>query len=80
MNIIMGVMQEFYLISELEVNKSKTQLMVTGCDMVHVGMVINNIEVVEKVTLLGIEIDRRVIRIGTNWEKCIGKITRLCNF
>jgi hypothetical protein len=80
MNTIMGVMQEFYLISGLEVNKSKTQLMVTGCDMIQVGMVINNIEVVEKVTLLGIEIDRRLTRIESNWEKCIGKITRLCNF
>ncbi len=76
----MDVMRDFYRISGLEVNKSKTQLMVTGCDMVQVGTVINNIEVVEKVTLLGIEIDRKITRIDTNWEKCLGKITRLCNF
>jgi hypothetical protein len=80
MDVIMDVMRDFYRISGLEVNKSKTQLMVTGCDMVQAGTVIDNIEVVEKVTLLGIEIDRKITRIDTNWEKCLGKITRLCNF
>jgi hypothetical protein len=80
MGVIMETMQNFYNISGLELNKSKTQLMVTGNDVVQVGTVIENIEVVDKVTLLGIQIDRRLAHIDENWEKCLGKMNRLCNF
>jgi hypothetical protein len=69
MGVIMNTMQDFYNISGLELNKSKTQLMITGSEEVQVGTVIKNIEVVDKVTLLGIQIDRRLAHIEENWEK-----------
>jgi len=54
--------------------------MITGTDTVLVGSKIEDIEVVNTVTLLGIELDRKLEGLERNWEKCISKIIRLSNF
>jgi len=80
MRLIKEILTEFYYISGLEINKKKTQLMVTGTENGYTGEVIEGISVVDCVTLLGVDIDRKLLRLGENWEKCIGKITRMSNF
>ncbi len=77
---IMGIMEQFRLCSGLELNKSKTQLMVVGMDRILVGEKILEIEVVGSVKVLGLKIDRRLEELGQNWEEVIRKLEKLCNF
>ncbi len=58
-DIILKLLREFEQVSGLVINIGKTQLMVTGCDVWPTGMRIHEIEVVDKVTILGITIDRK---------------------
>jgi len=77
---IMGIMEQFRLCSGLELNKSKTQLMVVGMDRILVGEKILEIEVVGSVKVLGLKIDRKLEELGQNWEEVIRKLEKLCNF
>ncbi len=78
--IILGVMEEFYRMSGLALNKGKTQLMVAGCEEWQIGINIHGITVVDKVCVLGVEIDRKLSRLNENWEKVIEKMRRYCIF
>jgi hypothetical protein len=51
--------------------------MISGSDVWPTGMSIHNIEVVGKVTILGITIDRKLEKLDENWDKAIGKMQRL---
>ncbi len=63
------VLEDFTAVTGLEVNKGKTQLMVTGGENWGIGGSVEGIRIVETVTLLGIKIDRKL----ENWIK-IGRI------
>jgi hypothetical protein len=78
--IILGVMEDFYRMSGLALNKGKTQLMVAGCEDWQIGINIHGITVVDKVCVLGVEIDRKLSRLNENWEKVIEKMRRYCIF
>jgi hypothetical protein len=74
---IIQVLQEFEAVSGLAINIGKTQLMVVGNDDWVVGGRVHGIEIVEKVTILGIVIDRKLDNLNSNWEKSITKMQRL---
>ncbi len=57
--------------SELALNKGKTQLSVAGCDDWPVGIMILGITIVDKVCVLGVEIDRKLDRINENWDNVL---------
>jgi hypothetical protein len=76
-DIILKLLREFEQVSGLVINIGKTQLMVTGSDVWPTGMRIHEIEVVDKVTILGITIDRKLEKLDENWDKAIGKMQRL---
>jgi hypothetical protein len=78
--IILGVMEDFYRMSGLALNKGKTQLMVAGCEDWQIGINVHGITVVDKVCVLGVEIDRKLSRLNENWEKVIEKMRRYCIF
>jgi len=80
MGKIMEIMESFKLTSGLELNKSKTQLMVVGSDRILVGEQVVEIEVVDCVKILGIKIDRKLTQLEDNWATAIGKMERLINF
>jgi exonuclease III len=80
MGLIMEVMNQFKLCSGLELNKSKTQLMVVGTDRVGTGTMIMEVEVVGFVKILGLKIDRKLCELGKNWDDVIRKLEKLCNF
>jgi hypothetical protein len=73
----LGVLGEFESVSGLSINIGKTQLMVTGSDLWVPGTRIHGVEVVEKVTILGITIDRKLEKLDDNWDIAIGKMQRL---
>ncbi len=75
--IILMVLGEFELVSGLSINIGKTQLMVTGSDEWAPGMRIHGVKVVDKVTILGITIDRKLEKLDDNWDTAIGKMERL---
>ena len=79
-NAIMKVLTDFEAVSGLSINKRKTQLMACGGDTWGIGTDISGITIVEKVNILGIEIDRKLETLENNWTKCISKVTRLCNY
>ncbi len=72
--IILRLLREFELVSGLAINIGKTQLMISGSDVWPTGMSIHDIEVVDKVTILGITIDRKLEKLDENWDKAIGKM------
>jgi hypothetical protein len=74
---ILTLLREFEQASGLMINIGKTQLMITGCDVWLTGARIHDIEVVDKVTILGITIDRKLEKLNENWDKAIGKMQRL---
>ena len=77
---ILLIMENFKNISGLELNAKKTQLMVVGSENYNVGDLICGIEVVDKVKILGISIDRKLKDLDANWEGVLAKISRLINF
>jgi hypothetical protein len=64
----------------LALNKGKTQLMVAGCDDWQIGINVHGITVVDKVCVLGVEIDHKFNRLNENWDKVIKKMRRYCIF
>ncbi len=77
---ILEMLRDFERVSGLEINISKTQLMVTGSNEWDVGTKIHGIDIVDKVTILGIDIDRNLTNLEINWEKAILKMQRLCGY
>ena len=55
---IIDILGEFALVSGLQINVGKTQLMVTGGDGERIGSEIYGIMVVDKIGILGVEICR----------------------
>jgi hypothetical protein len=54
--------------------------MVTGNDEWAVGTKVMDIEIVERVNILGITIDRKIEELDVNWEKAIPKMRRLTGY
>ncbi len=84
MDTVMRLLNQFSEMSGLEVNKGKTQLMVGGVDDWQEGQQVCGVTIVNKVRLLGIEIDRKLERLDENWNDVISRMRRLsgywCNF
>jgi hypothetical protein len=59
---------------------NKTQLMVVGSDNWATGEKVHGIEIVDKVTILGITIDRKLDKLNDNWEQAIIKMQRLSGY
>jgi hypothetical protein len=79
-NIILDVMENFYRVSGLQLNRNKTQLMITGRDLQIENNLVGGIEVVEKVNILGLIIDRKLENLDSNWHKVISKMRKLCGY
>jgi hypothetical protein len=77
---IVSVLAEFTAVTGLEINKDKTQLMVAGSDNWQIGQRIDDIVIVNYITLLGVQIDRKLSRLDENWEKVIAKMRRLSGY
>jgi hypothetical protein len=69
---ILTLLREFEQVSGLMINIGKTQLMITGSEVWPTGARIHDIEIVDKVTILGITIDRKLEKLNENEqsEKC----------
>jgi hypothetical protein len=80
LEVIIGMLEEYGRCSGLEINKKKTQLMVTGVNTYDVGERIHGIEIVGKVSILGITIDRKLDELDENWERGISKMRKLCGY
>jgi hypothetical protein len=78
--IILDVLLNYYRATGLEVNTNKTQLMVVGTDQWIIGETIHGIAVVDNVKLLGITIDRKLEKLGKNWERVISTMRQLCRY
>jgi hypothetical protein len=74
---ILATLDLFHLTSGLSVNLNKTQLMVCGTDRVRTNSIILGVTVVEKIKVLGVEIDRKVENLDNNWRKIIHKIQNI---
>ncbi len=77
---IIKMLDDFATITGLEINKEKTQLMVTGSDEWMVGQRICGIITVGEITLLGIKIDRKLLKLDDNWASVINKMRRLSGY
>ncbi len=71
------MLREFEAVSGLAINIGKTQLMVVGNEEWVVGSRVHVIEIVDKVTILGITIDRTLNDLDANWNRAITKMQRL---
>ncbi len=72
--MILEVMENFFRVSGLALNKGKTQLLVAGSEDWPVGIMIRGITVVDKVCVLVVDIDRKIERLNGNWEKVLEKM------
>ncbi len=77
---IIKMLNDFATVTGLEINKEKTQLMVTGSDEWMVGQRICDIIIVGEITLLGIKIDRKLLKLDDNWASVITKMRRLSGY
>jgi hypothetical protein len=77
---IIAMLDDFATVTGLEINKEKTQLMVTGSDEWLVGQRICGIKIVGEITLLGIKIDRKLENLDDNWVRVINKMRRLSGY
>jgi hypothetical protein len=80
LEVIIGILEEYERSSGLEINKKKTQLMVTGVDTYDEGERLQGIEIVGRVNILGITIDRKLNELDENWERGISKKRKLCGY
>ncbi len=78
--MVLGVLNEFKLVSGLSVNTNKTQLMVCGIDAWEIGEKIHGMEVIDSIRVLGIYIDRKLSNLNRNWDESIFKMRRYCLF
>ena len=77
---IVEILEEFALVSGLQINVEKTQLMITGGDGERINSEIHGIKVVDKIGILGVEIDRRLDNLDMNWEKAMRKMVSKANY
>jgi len=77
---LIRILNNFSFVSGLSLNVKKTQLMVVGTDDYPVGSKIAGIDVVEKVKILGMIIDRKLVMLDDNWENGIRKVEKMINF
>jgi hypothetical protein len=77
---ILEMLRTFGQVSGLKINIDKTQLMVVGSDIWTTGTQVHGIEIVDKVSILGIKIDRKLVKLGENWEAAILKMQRLSGY
>ena len=77
---ILTILKEFEGVSGLKINVNKTQLMITGGDGEIIGGLIEGITVVNKINVLGVQIDRRLVNLDVNWEKTILKMINQANY
>jgi hypothetical protein len=75
---IIEVLENFGKISVLLIYIDKTQLMVVGTDNWATGERVQEIGIVDKVNILGVQIDQKLEHLGQNWEKMLGKMSNLC--
>jgi hypothetical protein len=54
--------------------------MVVGSDNWATGEKVHGIKVVDRVTILGITIDRKLDKLNDNWEQAIIKMQRLSGY
>jgi hypothetical protein len=78
--VILDMLDNFYKVTGLEVNTSKTQLMIAGSDNWVTGQTVHGIVIVEEVKVLGIKIDRKLGRLNDNWEEVIGRMQGLARY
>jgi hypothetical protein len=78
--LILEMLRNFGLVSGLKLNINKTQLMVVGSNGWITGTQVHSIEIVDKVSILGIIIDRKLTKLGDNWEAAILKMQRLSGY
>jgi hypothetical protein len=82
--LILRILNNFTMVSGLEVNTDKTQLMIVGTENWPVGNQIGGITIVDKVKVLGVGIDRRLGQLDNNWHEAAIRMRRLsgywCNF
>jgi hypothetical protein len=76
---IMGILDEFGEISGLKINREKTHIMIAGKEWEGEES-IEGIQVKKECRLLGVMVDYKVKNLGSNWEKCITKISGLINY
>ncbi len=84
MELILRILNNFTMVSGLEVNTDKIQLMIVGTENWPVGNQIGGITIVDKVKVLGVGIDRRLGQLDNNWHEAVTRMRRLsgywCNF
>jgi hypothetical protein len=80
LEVIIGILELYERSSGLEINKKKTQLMVTGVDTHAVGERLHGIEIVGMVSILGIAIDRKLNGLDGNWDRGISKMRKLSGY
>jgi len=78
--LIKETLAQFALCSGLSINIKKTQLMVCGTENFATGTKVHDIEVVDRVKILGLTIDRKLENLDVNWEEKVAKMERLSNF
>ncbi len=77
---ILEIMDEFGQVSGLVINIGKTQLMVVGSNEWETGNRFLRIEIVNKVKILGIVIDRKLENLDENWEEALSKMERISRY
>ncbi len=80
MRIVLEVLATYFRVTGLEVNTNKTQLMVVGTEQWATGERVHGIAVVDSIKLLGITIDRKLEKLGKNWERVISIMRQLCRY
>jgi hypothetical protein len=78
--MILELLREFDSCSGLSINISKTQLMVVGTDNWGTGERILGVNVVDKVKILGVTLDRKLDLLSENWDRVITKMGRLARY
>jgi Reverse transcriptase (RNA-dependent DNA polymerase) len=87
MNLIMikNAIQVFGELTGLTINIKKTQLMIVGVDRMdndelRTGNTVEGILIVDKIEVLGIKMDRKLIQLRENWIKTIAKIENIVRY
>jgi len=78
MRSILTILNDFEKVTGLGINANKTQLMVCGTEDWLVGNTVEGITIVEKITVLGMDIDRKLEQLDVNWDRAILKMKRQC--
>jgi hypothetical protein len=83
---VIAIIKDFELVSGLEINVNKTQLMLTGIEIDEdrqrqIEEELEGIKIVKRIELLGIEIPWKLDdNLDRNWEKIENKIVNIANY